>query len=176
MSPHVPMLDLGAEHGPMRDELNESITRVIDSGHWTTQRQDNAQKYRELLGGCRDFKAPLAAWQNAGVKRPHIYNQFVVRSTVRDALREFLKEKDISTEIYYPVPLHKLDCFSNLSCARMELPAVEAAARETLALPIAPNLSEGQIETVGHSILEFLQHGKSCASVALQDGQPNFRS
>lgn len=105
---------------------------------------------------------PLAAWRDSGVRHCHIYNQFIVRATRRDALREFLKERGVATEIYYPVPLHQMECFSHLDCAHRKLLVAETAARETLALPISPTLAEGQIATVTDSVLEFLGCDKSC--------------
>jgi dTDP-4-amino-4,6-dideoxygalactose transaminase len=87
----------------------------------------------------------------------HIFNQYVVRvGKRRDALIEHLKENDIGTDIYYPVPLHRQECFSYLENKEGEFPVAEQSAHETLALPIYPELTEEQQAYVVESILEFM--------------------
>jgi dTDP-4-amino-4,6-dideoxygalactose transaminase len=89
----------------------------------------------------------------------HIYNQYVVRvpGERRDALRAFLGERGIGSEVYYPIPLHRQECFSHLAAADQRLPVADLAARETLALPVFPELSALQIETVVGTVAEFLR-------------------
>jgi dTDP-4-amino-4,6-dideoxygalactose transaminase len=89
----------------------------------------------------------------------HIYNQYVVRVPAdrRDPLRAHLTARRIGTEIYYPLGLHAQACFADLGYRPGDLPETEAAARETLALPVYPELSHEQQEHVVSSVVEFLR-------------------
>ena len=118
---------------------------------WSEERRRNADLYRTLIR-----EAGLDEW----VELPedvagHIYNQFVLRTERRDELRTHLKDRGVGTEVYYPVPLHVQECFRYLGYSDGDLPQAEAAARETLALPIFPELTRAQQEYVVGSISEF---------------------
>lgn len=85
----------------------------------------------------------------------HVFHQYVVRALRRDELREFLTARKIGTEIYYPIPLHLQPCFAYLGYREGEFPEAERAAKEVLALPMFPELTEEEQRWVVQSIAEF---------------------
>ena len=120
---------------------------------WTRARQENAARYRRLfaeadLEGC--VRLPVE------IQRRHIYNQFTILvSDQRDALRTFLGDAGIGTEIYYPVPMHLQECFAGLGYRVGDFPVAEHAARQSLALPIYPELSDAELAYVVEKIGAF---------------------
>jgi dTDP-4-amino-4,6-dideoxygalactose transaminase len=86
----------------------------------------------------------------------HVWHQYVIRTARRDDLREFLTERKIGSEIYYPVPLHLQEALKPLGYKEADFPEAERAAREVLALPIFPELREDEQQTVVSAIAEFL--------------------
>jgi dTDP-4-amino-4,6-dideoxygalactose transaminase len=137
------------------DALQAAVLRVKlkHLNDWTAARRRNASRYRALFDDARLTDRVTVPQDEPG----HIYNQFVIRAPERDALREHLKRQNIGTEIYYPVPLHMQECFAALGYSPGDLPHAEAAARETLALPIYPELSDAQLVHVVESIREFYE-------------------
>jgi dTDP-4-amino-4,6-dideoxygalactose transaminase len=135
------------------DALQAAILRVkLPHLHrWTAARRHNAERYRSLFEEEGLADRVTVPEDVAG----HVYNQFVIRSPQRDALREHLTRSGIGTEIYYPIPLHLQECFADLGHRAGEFPHSEAAAREVLALPIYPELTEAQLARVVGSIRSF---------------------
>jgi dTDP-4-amino-4,6-dideoxygalactose transaminase len=127
---------------------------------WTDQRRQAAVRYDSLFKaqGLTDLVTLPA--QRSGMV--HVFNQYVVRvpAPIRDPLRDALSARQIGTEIYYPVPLHLQPCFAQLGHQPGDYPNAEQASRETLALPLYPELSDEQQRYVVGCIRQFLDgHG-----------------
>jgi dTDP-4-amino-4,6-dideoxygalactose transaminase len=139
------------------DSLQAAILRAkfLYLDEWAEKRQDNARRYRLLIeesGLARDGNVRLPEESGQG---SNVYNQFVISALRRDALRAFLAENGISTEIYYPVPLHLQKCFEDLGYTAGDLPESERAAQEALAIPVYPELDTKQQEYVVNNIVAF---------------------
>lgn len=139
------------------DALQAAVLRVKlkHLGEWTDKRRLAADRYRDL------FQSSGIAGVILPVERPgyyHVYNQYVIRvpAAIRDALREYLSARQIGTEIYYPIPLHLQRCFATLGHKPGDFPVSEAAADETIALPMYPELTEEQQAHVVGSIVQFI--------------------
>lgn len=117
---------------------------------WTVARQANARRYDLLF---REANLPVTL--PSIVTDRHIFNQYVISCSNRDQLQSFLQKKGIGTEVYYPVPMHLQQCFAYLGIEEGAFPESERAAKESLALPIYPELSSSQARYVVESICEF---------------------
>ena len=124
---------------------------------WHAGRRKNAELYTSLLAekGIEQVRPPAAVFKDSSATNYHIYNQFVIRAEQRDDLRKHLLDNEIITDIYYPVPLHEQECFQYLGHKAGEFPQSETAAKETLALPIYPDLTPDMIEYVVEQIAAF---------------------
>ncbi len=138
------------------DALQAAVLRV-KAPHlagWTERRRANAARYRTLFdeaGVLERVTLPSEA-----PDRHHIYNQFVIRTTDRDGLKQHLDAAGIGTEIYYPVPFHLQPCFSYLGHRGGEFPVSEKAAKESLAIPIYSELTNVQQQAVVGAVAEFV--------------------
>jgi len=135
------------------DALQAAILRVklqhLD--RWTAGRRSNADLYRRLF-----LQAGLTDLVTLPEDVPgHIYNQFVLRVPERDRLQAFLAEHHVGTEVYYPGALHLQECFTGLGYRPGDFPNAEAAARDSVAIPIYPELTDAQQEYVVARIGEF---------------------
>ncbi len=117
---------------------------------WTVARQGNAMRYDRLFA-----EAGLPIGLPTVVANRHIFNQYVVRVPARDELQVFLEKKAVGTEVYYPVPMHLQDCFAYRGYKAGEFPQSERAAKESLALPVFPELADAQARYVVERIREF---------------------
>ena len=158
------------------DALQAAVLRVklrhLES--WHAGRQRNAAFYDAAFAkaGASDSRTPLTS-SGFAMRFPfrlpaparHIYNQYVIRvpSGMRDDLRAHLTEQKIGSEIYYPVPLHLQECFEYLGAHKGSLPHSEAAAVETVALPIFPELTREQLEHVSTQVVSFVARGAKTA-------------
>jgi dTDP-4-amino-4,6-dideoxygalactose transaminase len=137
------------------DELQAAVLNVklphLDA--WSAARARNAAFYDSAF--ARAQLGAAVATPHAVPGGRHIYNQYVIRAHERDRLRQHLAELKVGSEIYYPVPLHLQQCFAYLGHAAGAFPHAERAARETVALPIYPELVPEQLQYVVDSIARF---------------------
>jgi dTDP-4-amino-4,6-dideoxygalactose transaminase len=137
------------------DELQAAILRVKlrHLPAWQKARQANAGKYSKLLAGIAGIHTPVTP---NGCE--HVFHQYTIRSTQRDALQKFLSERKIGSTIYYPVPLHLQPLYAGLGHKPGDFPNAEHVAGEILSLPMYPELSEDKIERVAAAIAEFARN------------------
>lgn len=142
------------------DALQAAVLRVklphLET--WNRQRRDHAATYDRLLTQSGLLSATADSPVRVLAVHPkahHVYHQYVIRAHRRDALRQFLAERSIGTEVYYPIPLHLQPVFSYLGYREGDLPEAERAAREVLALPMFPELTQEEQQWVVESIAEF---------------------
>ncbi|MBV9209880.1 MAG: DegT/DnrJ/EryC1/StrS family aminotransferase [Acidobacteria bacterium] len=137
------------------DALQAAVLRVklprLDA--WSDARAAHAATYTRLFTDAGLTEEITTPFVRAGVR--HIYHQYVIRAQRRDELFEHLKQHGVGTDIYYPVPLHLQECFGYLGYAEGDFHEAERAARETLALPVYPELTLEQQEYVVEVIDSF---------------------
>ncbi len=128
---------------------------------WTLRRQANAELYARLFEqrGLVSPVGPLSLPPPSGPRDRHVFNQYVIRGRDRDGLGAALKADGIQTEVYYPRPMHLQDCFVELGLAKGSFPVAEACAQDSLALPVAPEVSSAAIEYVVERIGAFYRLG-----------------
>jgi dTDP-4-amino-4,6-dideoxygalactose transaminase len=147
------------------DALQAAILRV-KAPHlaaWTAARRANAARYRDLFRAAGlDGAVTLPV---EPTDRLHIYNQFVIRTHERDALKGHLDEQGIGSEIYYPVPFHLQPCFADLGYRRGAFPHAERAAAESLAIPVYGELTVDQQQAVVSAIGAFVHRRAAPAAM-----------
>lgn len=109
--------------------------------NWTMMRQQNARRYTEMFNDT-GLESTIVLPREEDNRR-HVWNQYTVRipEGQRDTVRQFLAERKIGSEIYYPLGLHEQECFKYLGYSAESLPETYKASREVLALPIFPELT-----------------------------------
>ena len=125
---------------------------------WNLKRREHAAAYDLLLTQSGLISATGDSPVRVLTRSPHahhVYHQYVIRAQRRDELRQFLTDRKIGTEIYYSIPLHLQPVFAYLGYREGDLPESERAAREVLALPMFPELTDEEQQWVVESIAEF---------------------
>lgn len=155
------------------DAIQAAVLRVklkhLDD--WNERRRTHAQTYGQLFqkaGLATDFsiKGAVSAKPSSPSDSPiqiletsprafHIFHQYVIRAQRRDELRAFLKSRGIGSEVYYPIPLHLQPVFAYLGYKEGDLPEAERAAKEVLALPVFPELTNAELNAVVGAIADF---------------------
>ena len=141
------------------DEIQAAVLRVKlpHVEEWNRQRRQRAGNYTLWLaeaGLVSKANSPVQLLENSP-QSLHAFHQYVIRAQRRDELRKFLNQRSIGTEVYYPVPLHLQPCFEYLGYREGDLPEAERAAKEVLALPMFPELTDDEQRWVVESIAEF---------------------
>ncbi|AQT70346.1 UDP-2-acetamido-2-deoxy-3-oxo-D-glucuronate aminotransferase [Anaerohalosphaera lusitana] len=127
------------------------LVKLPHLDEWSQGRRDNAAYYdKKFAGTC--VQTPYISPDCKS-----IFNQYVIRVPKRDALLEHLRASDIGCNIYYPIPLHLQDCFADLNYKQGDFPVSEQAAKETIALPIYPELTDEMKDHVVKTVLDFLE-------------------
>jgi len=130
---------------------------------WSRKRRENAVYYDQKFAqsGLKEkglITTPVAVYKESGDKNYHIYNQYTIcirNEGDRDKLRSYFKENGIGTEVYYPMPLHLQECFSELGYKKGSFPVSEKAAATVLSLPIYPELTLSQQDYIVEKITSF---------------------
>jgi dTDP-4-amino-4,6-dideoxygalactose transaminase len=117
---------------------------------WSAARRSHAGRYDLALSGLSAVRTPVTDPANE-----HIYHQYVIEADRRDDLQAHLKAQEVGCAVYYPLALHLQPCFRYLGYREGALPVAEAATRRVLALPVYPELSEGQQQYVAETIRGF---------------------
>jgi dTDP-4-amino-4,6-dideoxygalactose transaminase len=142
------------------DEIQAAIlgVKLPHLDEWSAARRRVADDYRDefvRLNLTGHVTLPAEPYRDRGLTNHHIYHQYVIRSAQRDALQAHLTRQEIGTAIYYPLALHEQECFRYLGYRAGDFPEAARAARETLALPMYPELSRDAQRYVAESIAEF---------------------
>jgi len=142
------------------DAIQAAVLRVklAHLAEWNQKRREHAATYDRLLAETGLTSGPGYTPVRLLARSPqakHVFHQYVIRAQRRDELRQFLADRKIGTEIYYPLPLHLQQVFSYLGLKTGDLPVAEQAAQEVLALPMFPELTEAEIRLVVATIADF---------------------
>lgn len=133
------------------DEIQSAVLRVklkyLDE--WTNKRREIATMYHQLLYNSNVQLPCERQWAK------HVYHLFVIRVNKRDALKDYLHERGVGTQIHYPIPVHLQDAYKKLGHKAGDFPISERNAEEILSLPIYPELTTEEIEAVAGLITEF---------------------
>ncbi len=134
------------------DEIQAAILNVklkhIEK--WTIERQKIAQLYNQRLSEI--VETPFKRQ-----KCSHVYHLYVIKTSKRDKLQEFLSKKNIGTAIHYPIPPYLQKAYKHLNYKKGDFPVAEKLANQSLSLPIYPGLKEDEINYICDSVYEFFK-------------------
>lgn len=137
------------------DSMQATVLRIKlrHLNSFEARRAENAAHYQKLFreaGLEESIRLPVTF-----ADRRHVWNQFTIRAKKRDQLRAFLADKGIGSEIYYPLPMHMQKCFASAGFPEGTLPRCEEMAKDVLSLPMFPELTKGEVETVVSAVADF---------------------
>jgi len=139
------------------DALQAAVLRVklphLDT--WSSGRAANATRYDTWFAESGVVESGQVRLPARADNCKHIFNQYTLRVERRDELREHLKAEGIGHSVYYPVPLHLQECFSELGYKEGDLPEAERACREVISLPVYPELTREQQQRVVSAVAGF---------------------
>ena len=121
---------------------------------WNARRRAIAARYGERFAEAERAGRITTPREAAGAF--HVFHQYVVRVRDREGVQARLRAAGIGSAVFYPVPLHLQRCFAALGHREGDLPESERAAREVLALPVFPELTDEEVERVADGVLEAL--------------------
>jgi dTDP-4-amino-4,6-dideoxygalactose transaminase len=118
---------------------------------WNDARRRNAQRYAASLGAVDGLEVPRQMADSQ-----HVYHQYTIRAKNRDRLQQYLREHNITTAVYYPIPLHLQKALKYLAYKPGDLPASERASQEVLSLPVYAELEADKIDYVIDRVGSFV--------------------
>lgn len=141
-------------HNSRLDELQAAVLsvklpRLMD---WTRQRQEVATLYDQHLAGLGDLILPVIA-----DGATHVYHLYVVRTSQRDALQQYLQTHKIGTLIHYPVPPHRQQAYEHMDIQEGAYPIAEELANTSLSLPMWPGMQKAEVEAVAAAVRGFFE-------------------
>jgi len=140
------------------DEIQAAILRIklphIDS--WNTKRREKAAIYNELFAKCSDIQTPVE------LDGTHcVYHQYTVKVPNRDETFEKLHDAGIGAMLYYPIPLHLQKVHNYLGMEKGSLPITEKNTEIVMSLPMFPELTREEQETVASTLIKLVEESKS---------------
>jgi dTDP-4-amino-4,6-dideoxygalactose transaminase len=126
------------------------LAKLAHLDAWATGRRARADCYNAAFVGLDGVEPPVTDTGNE-----HVYHQYTVRVRDRDGLKQHLADKGIGSAVYYPKALHMQPCFAPLGYAEGQFPEAERACRDVLSLPVYPELTEEQQQSVMDAVREF---------------------
>lgn len=139
-------------HNMRLDELQAALLsiKLTHLNEWTAQRQQIAQWYNEALKNVAEIILP-----KVHLNATHVYHLYIIRTTKRDELQQYLTQQGISTMIHYPVPPHLQEAYNFLGHKKGDFPIAEELANTMLSLPLYTGLTQAQTEQVANAIKQF---------------------